>query len=238
MNVRICTSYSSRACATNAPVARRVPRPAGAVDLGGHRLDVGAHVERRAVGEERAVRRVEPDAGRASRPSSRRRRRARPRSARASSARSARCRTGSRRSRAGPLRPPGTSSRSSTVTSRPAPARRSAADSPASPAPTTTTRSVGPLTVRIASRGSDRADRRGVRELDQRPGPRLGDQAGASTAERLQRLGGQPDDEVLDAAERSAGGDDRAQVVDARLVELRVAEPAPQQRGPGRRPPR
>ena len=46
-----------------------------------------------------------------------------------------------------PLRPPGTSSRSSTVTSRPAPASRSAAESPASPAPTMTTRSVLPGTV-------------------------------------------------------------------------------------------
>ena len=46
-----------------------------------------------------------------------------------------------------PFRPPGTSSRSRTVTSRPAPTRRSAADSPASPAPTITTRSVLPGTV-------------------------------------------------------------------------------------------
>ena len=48
-----------------------------------------------------------------------------------------------------PLRPPGTSSRSRTVTSRPAPTRRRAADSPASPAPTMTTRSVLPGTVRM-----------------------------------------------------------------------------------------
>ena len=45
-----------------------------------------------------------------------------------------------------PFRPPGTLSRSTTVTFLPAPARRSAALKPARPAPTTTTWSVGPLT--------------------------------------------------------------------------------------------
>ena len=48
-----------------------------------------------------------------------------------------------------PARPPGVASRSMTVTSRPRPARCSAAASPASPAPATTTWLVGPLTVRI-----------------------------------------------------------------------------------------
>ena len=38
-----------------------------------------------------------------------------------------------------PFRPPGTASRSTTVTLRPAPANRSAALNPANPAPTTTT---------------------------------------------------------------------------------------------------
>ena len=47
-----------------------------------------------------------------------------------------------------PALPPGILSRSTTVTFRPAPARRIAVDSPASPAPTITTSSVLPLTVR------------------------------------------------------------------------------------------
>ena len=46
-----------------------------------------------------------------------------------------------------PLRPPGTDSRSTTVTLRPAPANRNAALNPARPAPTTTTWSVAPLTL-------------------------------------------------------------------------------------------
>ena len=46
-----------------------------------------------------------------------------------------------------PARPPGIASRSSTVTLRPAPARRIAAERPARPAPTITTLSVLPLTV-------------------------------------------------------------------------------------------
>ena len=48
-----------------------------------------------------------------------------------------------------PARPPGTASRSRIVTSRPDPARCSAQASPPSPAPTTTTRSVRPVTIRI-----------------------------------------------------------------------------------------
>src|SRR5690348_4033181 len=50
-----------------------------------------------------------------------------------------------------PARPPGIGARSTTVTLRPAPARCSAADNPPRPAPTTTTDSVDPGTVRIAS---------------------------------------------------------------------------------------
>src|SRR5256885_1766361 len=46
-----------------------------------------------------------------------------------------------------PVRPPGTGSRSTTVTSRPAAARCSAQASPPSPAPTMTTCPVGPVTV-------------------------------------------------------------------------------------------
>src|SRR3954447_20549725 len=49
-----------------------------------------------------------------------------------------------------PARPPGPAARSTTVTSRPAPLRRSAAASPARPAPTTTIRSVRPGTVRTS----------------------------------------------------------------------------------------
>ncbi len=51
-----------------------------------------------------------------------------------------------------PARPPGSASRSTTVTRRPAPSRCSAADRPASPAPTTTTWSVRPGTVRVTAR--------------------------------------------------------------------------------------
>ena len=47
-----------------------------------------------------------------------------------------------------PALPPGMLSRSMTVTFRPAPANRIAADKPASPAPTITTSSVLPDTVR------------------------------------------------------------------------------------------
>src|SRR5690349_24914022 len=48
-----------------------------------------------------------------------------------------------------PIRPPGPSARSSTVTCRPVPASRRAQARPPSPAPTMTTFSVGPVTVRI-----------------------------------------------------------------------------------------
>src|SRR4051812_43223264 len=65
-----------------------------------------------------------------------------------------------------PTRPPGTGSRSTTVTRRPRPARCSAADNPASPAPTTTTWSARPPMALITfavpafrlSCGPDRAD--------------------------------------------------------------------------------
>src|SRR5579875_3564353 len=50
-----------------------------------------------------------------------------------------------------PARPPGTVSRSTTVTLRPRPARCSAAARPARPAPTTTTSSAAPVTVRTPS---------------------------------------------------------------------------------------
>src|ERR1700722_4384119 len=49
-----------------------------------------------------------------------------------------------------PARPPGQLSRSTTVTSRPRPAKCSAADNPDRPAPTTTTRLLAPGTVRIS----------------------------------------------------------------------------------------
>src|ERR1700712_4225092 len=54
-----------------------------------------------------------------------------------------------------PARPPGSGPASTTVTSRPAPRSRRAADSPASPAPTTTTRSVRPGTVRSLRESGD-----------------------------------------------------------------------------------
>src|SRR3712207_419190 len=52
-----------------------------------------------------------------------------------------------------PARPPGTLSRSTTVTWRPAAARCRAQASPPRPAPTTTTRSVGPVTCRTTAPG-------------------------------------------------------------------------------------
>jgi hypothetical protein len=54
-----------------------------------------------------------------------------------------------------PMRPPGPSARSSTVTCRPVPASRRAQARPPSPAPTMTTLSVGPVTVRMEFLRSD-----------------------------------------------------------------------------------
>ncbi len=145
-----------------------------------------------------------------------------------------------------PARPPGTASRSSTVTRRPAPASRSAADSPASPAPTTTTWSVGPVTVRVRP-GSHPASRAArlpavVPAAITRPAPSprtpapparhapIGDvrrgQGGQGLVDQLV-------DQRLDGGQRAGVHDDLAQRVDAGRVQVRVAEQAARPAPPG-----
>ena len=119
-----------------------------------------------------------------------------------------------------PARPPGTDSLSMTVTLRPAPARRIAADRPARPAPTITTLSVAPLTVRGVPVGiqresafmSDRSLGCRICELGEdllalRSDARMGN----SREGRGEKFG----DQVLGVLERAGVGDDRAQFGDA-----------------------
>ncbi len=123
------------------------------------------------------------------------------------------------------------------VTRRPAPASRIAADSPASPAPTTTTWSVGPTTVRVATGqpagGAGRARRasraitppaRSRRRRGRRGRSRAGSvdlrrrRAPPGTRRRARRSS------VSTAASAPGRDDDLAQRLDARGVEARVAE--------------
>src|SRR3954447_14093617 len=115
-----------------------------------------------------------------------------------------------------PARPPGTDSRSTTVTCRPAAARCKALARPPSPAPTTITRSVGPVTVRIIAPGSVvfsscRAMGGADGEVDQRGAGRFVDRC---TVHRFDALRHPLADERLDLGRGSGVGDHLGQVGD------------------------
>src|ERR1700747_1882723 len=114
-----------------------------------------------------------------------------------------------------PARPPGTGSRSTTVTARPRPARCSAAASPARPAPTTTTSPAAPLTVRIASPGpvggTDGEVTQGREHEAVKPG------AGQAVAGGRDPEG----DHLLDPADRAGIRDELTQPVKLGLAQAR-----------------
>src|SRR5689334_18471662 len=121
-----------------------------------------------------------------------------------------------------PIRPPGNGWRSRTVTVRPRPASCSAADSPARPAPTTTTRSDLPPTVRIScrlllSRLSCRALRAYRRHVDQCRPHRLVEPGAVETFHCVR----QPAvDHLLDPLHRAGGGDESAPAGDVTVGEV------------------
>src|SRR5664280_1757639 len=107
-----------------------------------------------------------------------------------------------------------------TVTSRPAPTSRSAADNPARPAPTTTTWSVGPGTVR----------RRGTAIGEPGSEPTGGGRH-AELAEHDASLVGALRDHAFDVCEGAGPGDDLAQCRHAGGVQAGVAQVPAQHRG-------
>src|SRR5664280_362903 len=120
-----------------------------------------------------------------------------------------------------------------TVTSRPAPTSRSAADNPARPAPTTTTWSVGPGTVRrrgtaIGEPGSEPTGGGRHAELAEHDASLLGDrghrQGGPGLVGALR-------DHALDVCEGAGLGDDLAQCRHAGGVQAGVAQVPAQHRG-------